>query len=301
MWMVPPKRRHFCSPLRNSATYAPGISVLTLGRGRRAHLARLIEGLCRSTTIPDELIIVDMGGPQIELPSAAFPIRVLLLKEGNLPLAQARNLAAAAAKYEMLLFLDIDCVPMAGLLGEIRATQHHDALLCAEVRYLAKDAIQDGWEEGGLLRNSITHPARSFPSAGVRRESNPGLFWSLVFAIRLDLFNDLGGFDERFTGYGAEDTDFGYRAKAAGIDLLFLGGPGAFHQHHDVFDPPLQHFRDIIRNAQIFYDRWKFWPMQSWLEAFARLDLICFDRGRIVTLRPPHASEMEMAKQVAAK
>jgi len=275
-----------------------GTSVLTLARDRRAHLARLIEGLRRSHTAPDELIIVDMGGPRIECPETAFPIRVLPLTGPQLPLAQARNLAAGAAHHDTLVFLDVDCIPMAALLGRMRREiEKHDALLCAEIRYLPADAILEDWAEDGLLRHSITHPVRSFPVAGVWVEDNPGLFWSLAFAVRSGRFKQLGGFDARFTGYGAEDTDFGFRAKQAGIDLLFLGGVAAFHQHHDVFDPPLQHFHDIVRNAGIFHDIWNIWPMRGWLAAFAQLGLIDFDQDRLITLRPPSACEVERARQ----
>jgi hypothetical protein len=50
-----------------------GVSVLTLASGRRLHLQRLIEGLCRSEVAPDELIIVDMGGPAIKIPHDLVP------------------------------------------------------------------------------------------------------------------------------------------------------------------------------------------------------------------------------------
>jgi len=65
------------------------------------------------------------------------------------------------------------------------------------------------------------------------------------------------GFDEAFAGYGAEDTDFGFRAREADLPLVYMGGPGASHQFHDTFDPPLHHFQDIIRNARMFREKWK--------------------------------------------
>jgi GT2 family glycosyltransferase len=278
------------------------VSVLTLARGRRDHLTYLIGGLCRSNTPPDELIIADMGGPTIQPPETSFPISVIEMPNGHLPLAKARNAAAAAARHEILLFLDVDCIPMASLLATIRDTlKQYDALVCAEVRYLKADALRGGWNEIALRRQSLPHPARAFPAAGVRIELNAGLFWSLAFAIRRKRFNDFGGFDERFIGYGAEDTDFGFRAKDAGIDLLFIGAAGAFHQHHEVFDPPLQHFDDIVRNAQIFYDIWNIWPMQGWLAAFERLGLISFEGNRLLTLRLPTTAEKEQARSLGGE
>jgi GT2 family glycosyltransferase len=127
-------------------------------------------------------------------------------------------------------------------------------------------------------------------------EENAGLFWSLVFAIRSARFSALGGFDEAFTGYGAEDTDFGFRAKQAGLPLLFMGGAGAFHQHHDIFDPPVQHLADIVRNARLFYQRWKVWPMEGWLAAFKEMGLIARAGDMITLLRQPTIDEVAQAR-----
>ncbi len=276
------------------------LSVLTLARGRRLHLQRLIEGLCRSDVLPDELLIVDMGGPPIELRNTQFPIRILSLIDDQLPLAQARNMAASQARHDILIFLDVDCIPMRSLLDAMRhAVENSNALVCAQIHYLNEAAIRDNWHEDALRQNSVTHPVRSFPAAGTRVETNPGLFWSLAFAVRAALFKDLRGFDPAFIGYGGEDTDFGFRAKAAGVDLLFLGGTGALHQFHMTCDPPLQHFVDIIRNAEIFHKKWNVWPMEGWLTDFERMGLIYFGNDKIIIARRPNAGEIEIAMQAA--
>ncbi len=108
-------------------------------------------------------------------------------------------------------------------------------------------------------------------------------------------FQRLGGFDEAFTGYGAEDTDFGFTARAAGVELLFLGRPGAFHQHHGVVDPPLQHLADIVRNARIFRRKWEMWPMQGWLGRFRDMGLVSWTETSLDLLREPTAEELSDA------
>jgi len=273
-----------------------GLSVLTLVRNRRLHLLRLIEGLCRSEIAPDELIVVDLGGPPIVLPVTTFQIRVVPLDSEPLPLARARNLAASLARYEILLFLDVDCIPMAKLLGLMSSTlDKHDALVCAQIHYLREAVTHCDWQEDVLLRDSMTHPVRAFPAQGIRVENNPGLFWSLAFGLKNSLFKTIGGFDERFVGYGAEDTDFGFRAREAAVKLLFLGGPGAFHQYHEVYDPPLQHFDDIVRNAELFFERWNVWPMHGWLDAFECLGLILRGRDKIIRVRSPNFLELALS------
>jgi hypothetical protein len=273
------------------------VSVLTLVKGRHDHLERLIEGLRRSDVAPLELVIVNMDARNNTMPQADFPIRTLSMPSTGLPLARARNAAAAAASGEVLLFLDVDCIPMRTLIGMMAAhvTRTSD-LYCAEVKYLGPGDIATDWRETDLLQRAFPHPARAFPEHGVRAETNAGLFWSLLFGMRRSAFAKIGGFDEDFVGYGAEDTDFGFRAKRAGMTLYFLGGTGAVHQHHDVYDPPLQHFSDIVRNAILFHQKWLVWPMEGWLHRFEALGLINWQRESLCITRAPTVSEILDAK-----
>jgi len=278
------------------------VSVLTIVKNRADHLAQLVEGLRRSIVPPDELVIVDMGSvPPLTAPDAPFPIRLIDFARPGLPLAAARNAAARAATGEHLLFLDVDCIPMRGLVGEMcDQLSKRDALICAEAFYLGPTDARGAWDEDRLKLSAMPHPVRSFPSEGVKEESNAGLFWSLVFGIRRQRFLDLEGFDDMFDGYGAEDTDFGFRTQRAGVPLLFKGGAGAFHQHHDVFDPPLQHLEDIVRNAQLFRDRWHFWPMEGWIDAFAEMGLVTRAGDRIVIQRTATTVELTNARRPSA-
>lgn len=274
------------------------LSVLTIVKDRSAHLAQLIEGLRRSAVPPDELIIVDMASmPPVSAGEAPFPTKIVRLDGSGLPLAAARNAAARAANGDALLFLDVDCIPMRALTGAIaRCLDDHDALICADIRYLAPEDARGEWDEADLLLRAEGHPVREFPAEGVRQEDNAGLFWSLAFGLHRQRFWHLGGFEEAFTGYGAEDTDFGFRARDAGLPLLFMGGAGAFHQYHDVFDPPLQHLEDIVRNARLFRARWNMWPMEGWLDAFETGGWIARRGERINVRRLPTELEIDQAR-----
>lgn len=274
------------------------LSVLTIVKDRPAHLAQMFEGLRRSAHFPDEFIIVDMASsPPISAEQAPFPLQILRLDDPGLPLAAARNAAARAARGDKLLFLDVDCIPMRALTSAItHCLTEHNALICAEIRYLGPNDARGEWDEADLLSRVQGHPVRQFPLNGVRQEDNAGLFWSLAFGIHRQRFLDMGGFDEAFTGYGGEDTDFGFRARAAGLPLLFLGGAGAFHQYHDVFEPPLQHLKDIVHNASLFRARWKIWPMEGWLSAFEKAGLIVRRGNKIHLLRQPSDLEIKRAR-----
>ena len=274
------------------------VAVVTLNKGRGAHLARLLEGLGRGQA-PDRCIVVEMGGDNSPLPTLPFPVERVFLAGEGLPLAAARNAGRrAAGDADVLVYLDVDCIPSADLVaGLSAAARDHDGLICCAVRYLPAGAVHDGWTEADLIAAGHLHPVRHFPVSGVAPSPQPGLFWSLAFAVRASTYDRLGGFDESFSGYGAEDTDLAFRAAAADVPALFLGGPLAFHQHHPAYDPPLQHFRDIAANAQLFHDRHGIWPMDGWLDKFAKLGLIARGwREGIRLLRDPTPAEIAAAR-----
>ncbi|WP_447643731.1 glycosyltransferase family 2 protein [Nocardioides zeae] len=100
------------------------------------------------------------------------------------------------------------------------------------------------------------------------------LFWSLSFALHRDAWAASGGFDEAYAGYGGEDTDFGQRCARAGLDLRWDGAARAYHQHHPVSRPPVEHAADIVRNGRLFAARWGWWPMTGWLEEMAELGVV---------------------------
>ena len=82
------------------------------------------------------------------------------------------------------------------------------------------------------------------------------------------MWDTLGDFHETYEGYGGEDTDLACTAKQAGVPLVWVGGAHAYHQYHPTSSPPWQHLDDILRNGRLSADRWGFWPMQGWLDAF---------------------------------
>jgi N-acetylglucosaminyl-diphospho-decaprenol L-rhamnosyltransferase len=193
--------------------------------------------------------------------------------EHGLRLAAGRNRGALAATGAgQLIFLDADCLPGPRLLTRYRsaAETHPDALLCGPVTYLAEGVVPATAD--ALPALTAPHAARPAPSDGENVVAGPDdyrLFWSLSFAVTTPTWQRLGGFDEAYEGYGGEDTDLAWTARKAGIPLVWTGGAHAYHQYHPTSSPPWQHLDDILRNGRLFAERWGFWPMQGWLEAFA--------------------------------
>jgi len=264
------------------------IAVLTVVSGRRIALMNLIRGLSLNTTLPDELIIVHMNEDTYSLPPSPFPIRAIShYDHAKLPLAGARNCALAESSVEHCIFLDVDCIPAPNLIQIYAdAFNREDQLWSGQVRYLTPDFSPE-LDAADLEVKSITDPVRG------KLETLPyELFWSLNFACTKTVFRKIGGFDESYKGYGAEDTDFAFMAKAQGIPLELINAM-AYHQPHASYDPPLNHLEDIVNNAQTFYKKWKLWPMEGWLKKFVHLGYITWNNDKIHILTLPEKSVIE--------
>lgn len=284
----------------------PSVGIVTIVRDRTAHLDRVLAGLVRQTRRPDAVTIVVMGGedPEGAVRERGLPVTFVHLEvpDGGLPLAAARNLGAARTAADVLVFLDVDCIPGANLLASyVAALATDDLLLMGEVRYLQPGATTDDPDEVALHDRSRPHPARSAPGGeGPARTERYELFWSLSFAVRRATFlTTIGGFDPALDGYGGEDTDLALAARAAGVPLAWVPGAVAYHQHHDTYDPPLPHLVSIVRNARTFRDKWGTWPMGGWLRGFDELGCVRFDEARdeLELLRLPSDDEVAAARR----
>lgn len=272
------------------------MKVITLVHGRSNHLANLIRGLESSSLVPDQLWIVHMNEPPRGLVSESFAIHSVRVDEpGGLPLARARNRVTAIDPEAPWVFLDVDCIPGRDLLAHYREglDVQPDALHMGQVRYLPEGANGDGWTAAQLYARGVEHPLAKYrdgPGSALPHH----LFWSLNFACMGRTFARIGGFDEDYQGYGGEDTDFAFRARQAGVVLLDNAAT-AFHQYHPTYDPPLNHFADIVANARRFHGRWGVWPMEGWLRAFSDEGLVQWTGECLEIIQMPSADRVAQA------
>ncbi|GJD46055.1 hypothetical protein AFCDBAGC_3935 [Methylobacterium cerastii] len=276
------------------------VSVVTLAKGRPAHLRNVLRGLERQTQKPAEFVVAVMQDAPYDLPEVGFPVRQILVPGTELPLAAARNRGVAAAGGDAVVFLDVDCIPAPDLVADYaRGLAELDGLLMGEVLHLPERATIGDWTCEAFATVAERHSDRRGPPAsGLEICDDYRCFWSLNFAVRRATFLAAGGFDERYTGYGGEDTDFGKVLDRAGIPIAWMKGGLAYHQYHPHHMPPVHHLDSVVRNAELFEAKWGYRTMGHWLYAFKVMGLIDDAPDRpIRILRRPEAGDLALTGQ----
>ena len=167
----------------------------------------------------------------------------LVVAPQNLGFGKACNLGASKVDTEYLLFLNPDAALFPGTLDSalslMQAPEHAQVGICG-VQLVGVD---------GIVARSCSRFPRPWKfvaqSIGldrlVKRWGHMMSDWShdsnqavdqvigAFFLVRRDLFNQLGGFDERFFLY-FEEVDFSYRAKKLGWTTMYLADVQAFHK-----------------------------------------------------------------------
>ncbi|MBN2400226.1 MAG: glycosyltransferase family 2 protein [Candidatus Aminicenantes bacterium] len=186
-----------------------------------------------------ECIVVDnhSSDGSCKIISKEFPAVQLIENPANLGFAAANNQGARAAAARFLLFLNPDTLIHPGTLDGAVAfmEQHPDAGImgCRTVH-----------PDGTLQATAFTFPSKlrmfayvsglnrffklsRFRNHSVRR--TPDYVQGSFLIISKDLFDDSGGFDERFFLY-AEEVDLCMRVKAAGFTIYY--NPAVSITHH---------------------------------------------------------------------
>lgn len=235
-------------PLETFAPTLPISVIIPSYQTPAETLTRTLAAL-EGQTYPRELfevIIVDDGSePPLEcLPSTPLDVKVVRQECRGFGLARARNSGARTAAHDLLLFLDSDILTEAGWMMAHARWLHtvSDALTGGPVAHVAIDGINAETirHRPGSLDVLFSDQQADPPlSAGLMARTNnltsraDDLFRAIAcgnFGIGKDFYWVVGGFDESFTRYGAEDTEFTYRAYTRGGLLVPVRSAFAWHQ-----------------------------------------------------------------------
>ncbi len=274
------------------------ISVVIVFHGRQKHLLNVLKGLENGKVIPEEVILIEINITKTLLPEFILDIQHFLINDydsSNLPIAKARNVGASLASFDTLVFLDVDCIPSFGFIKNIKKFKldNHSLYMCKPLYLLNSVNNAETFE---FTKNAIEHPAR--PKYVVTFQTKDyGMFWSLCFFISTILFSEIGGFDENYKGYGAEDTDFSFKCRFLNIPF-YLTTHKVYHQQHSFMRPPLNAITAIVNNSNYFHSKWSVWPMTNHLEKFKKMNFIDWSnkkRDEIKLIRLPDDTSVQNA------
>ena len=196
------------------------IAVLIVGYRSRDTIGRCLETLQAQTVRPCEVFLVENGSPNSERLSAAdLPDWVHFIEnETNLGFVGANNQLARIATTRWVALLNPDAFPAVDWVERlVAATERYPATaLFGSTQNAADnegilDGVGDVYHATGLAyRAGYGKPVSQLPAEGE-------VFAPCAAAAlyRRDVFEELGGFDERFFCYN-EDVDFAYRARLIG-------------------------------------------------------------------------------------
>ena len=248
------------------------VAVVTLAHGRHAHLRAQLAALAAGTRLPDIWVGAAMDDELLESvvrhqasssrPAEKIEVVHLPRRHGHLPLAAARNLAAAHALADgadLLVLLDVDCIPSprhvqryAEVWGPRwrRRPRVPRVVLCGAVHYLpARRTGQDRLppQRIWLPLAAPSGPTPSRPTGSTSLGSTtsgssgrcrwPGRPLGAGRRVRRGLRR------LRRRGHRLRDAPGGSGGVAAGW------GEPPYHQHHAVEAPPRRHLADIVRNS----------------------------------------------------
>ena len=169
----------------------------------------------------------------------------------NEPFAEANNRAAAAAKGELLLFMNNDVEPIApGWLGQlVDSLEEHGAVAVGARMVYPRRVMDDNAGDSRFPDLTLQHRGIAMVAAdGVPTGKNlgtgddplspaarlttevPGVTAACLL-VRRSAFADVGGFTEGYV-YGTEDVDLCLKLRAGGGSIIYDGGAVLWHHEY---------------------------------------------------------------------
>jgi GT2 family glycosyltransferase len=191
-----------------------------------ASLQRCLRSV-REAGAEAEVIVVDNGGADLGGERAQ-----VVDAGGNLGFAGGANLGAERASGQVLVFLNQDTVVATGALQQLALTLDRPqvGIVTARLRLLDRPELLNS---GGTVVHvsGIAWAGRyGEPADALRELEDVAAPSGAAFAIRRDLFRELGGFSGELFMY-LEDLELGWKARLHGLRVVVDPGADVFHDY----------------------------------------------------------------------
>ncbi|MGB3672886.1 MAG: glycosyltransferase family 2 protein [Candidatus Nanopelagicales bacterium] len=176
-----------------------------------------------------EVIVVEVD--QVATPDLPSTVNHIQLRDsGPFNKSRAMNVGFAASSAQVVAFADADLISP---IEEIEL-----AVASVEDRFDATTPFDrivdlDAHATAAVLADGRLPDLRESAEEGKRGEGEYLPFCGGLFVTRRELFESVGGFDERFIGWGGEDDALSVKYARSGARLGINAGRPAYHLWHD--------------------------------------------------------------------
>lgn len=235
-------RRH--EPSSEPVTAGPSLSIVIPTHNRSGSIRRVVERLVEQPNFEScELIVVDSRSTDdtprtLKELSTEHP-RIRALRCERPGAAAARNMGLDHAVGALTLFLDDDILVPSTFIEQLLSAHRQRP----DVAWVAR--LRDDWAESKepFLRYLASSGEVMPREVSAEVDLDGRYFFTGCVALPRATIGDLR-FDEGFTDYGYEDTDFGVRLRAKGVPLR-LADVEVIHDYH----PDYARYREKRRRA----------------------------------------------------
>lgn len=195
----------------------PFISVIVPVHNGGTKLQCCLSALASPTSSSVEIIIVDDASTDGAVGAVTERgVRLLRLAQRSGP-AAARNYGAREAVGEILLFVDADVVVRPDTIERVARAFRRDPGLAA---------LFGSYDDDPAEKNFLSQYKNLFHHFVHQQSSGEAAtFWAGCGAIRREIFDRMGGFDQsKYQRPAIEDLELGYRMAIAGYKILLDKG-----------------------------------------------------------------------------
>lgn len=211
---------------KTTSSLMNGISVIIPCAGRVHLLENLLQTVQRAQSLfpnPSEILLLDNSNHSdqeaIRKLAAAYGAVYYL---GSHNISQKRNMGVESAVYDLILFLDSDCIVDENILSE-----HFNSYKASNTGSCLGLLLFTGKDTTTWLSVERTGVLSCFSLAAEQDETNWGPTANISF--RRSAFLEIGGFDLAFSRPGGEDVDIGFRLTEAGWQMCCNPKALAYH------------------------------------------------------------------------
>lgn len=224
------------APVRLCTSMSPLLSIVVPVHGKWDYTRACLASIeAHRPAVPFEVLVVDDASPdRTAVLVAASPGVRLVRTEHNVGFVGACNLGASHARGAYLLFLNNDTEVRPGALDALVDAADSDdriGLVGAMLVYPDGRLQESGgivWADGSGWNYGRDHDAHA-PEFAVRRDVD--YCSGAAILVRQELFEAVGGFDQRYAPAYYEDTDLAFAIRATGHRTIV--DPRAVVVHHE--------------------------------------------------------------------